>query len=298
MELIRGTDYRDLIGVSGPRKVGKTLLATALGTHPRIVFEKTEGPLLDHIGTMVYSCLNSWRGSEGGYDGDPGRFERVIKTRPEYLYKTLRRLCFESVLGRHYGVKRLKRALISRDLSLLSKKNWCVEIGPDIQSCKGLMQLYPRARFMYIVRNGIDAVQGRSKWLRRTNAEIPFVAVCRDWVHRVEKYSKLYRSGVAPVLPVRFEELVLQPEDFFQKAFQFLGVDHHPGSAAFVNNKLGITTRDGIFGKSTWDSWDLEQRETFRMVCGDTMGQLNYELPSHSDSTVSWPRAPSGEQVQ
>jgi len=239
---------------------------------------------------MVYSCLNSWLRREGGYNSAPGRFERVVQFRPEYLYKTLRRLCLESVLGRYYGVRRLKRALIRRDLSLLSKKYWCAEIGPDIESCKGIMQLYPRARFIYIVRNGIDAVQARSNWFRGENAEIPFVGLCRDWVHRVEKYSKLYRSGAAPVLPVRYEELVLQPDDFFQKVFQFLGVDHHPGSAAFVNKKLGTTTRDEIFGKSTWDSWDLEKRETFGKVCGDAMGQLYYELPPRPDSTVSWSR--------
>jgi hypothetical protein len=163
---------------------------------------------------------------------------------------------------------------------------WCAKTWPVEEEYQGLLKLYPGAKFVYIVRNGIDVVHSRTRF--HGFKDVDFETHCRAWAWSVGAYGYLADSEAGVM--VRHERLVADPTSFFQALFEALDLDPHPGPAGFVQSTmlhpLDGPTESGADVKQRFDqrvaghtNWTQEQRACFLEIAGDAMAQVGYEIP-------------------
>lgn len=262
----------------GASRSGTIVLYKALGTHPAILSMPSEDPFVTYVAGAVVPF-------EAGPETDYFR-ESVRIDRP-YLYRQLRRLCFESAAGLQFGFKTLAKALAKEGAGLLRKRFWCVKCFPLEEHAHALLTLYPEAKFVYIVRNGIDVVESRTKF--PAFRDQPFEHHCEFWVQAARKFSYLSRFDRA--VEVRQEELLADPAQVFARIAAHIGVPNDPSPARYVTTTLvhsrgdkathtNVDVRKSLQERPpSYANWTVTQRETFKRVCGEAMDQLGYSVP-------------------
>jgi hypothetical protein len=157
---------------------------------------------------------------------------------------------------------------------------------PKIDEYHGLLYLYPGAKVLYIVRNGLDVVHSRTRF--HGFRDLPFESHCYTWTEAVEDYRHLVDAEASML--VRHDRLVAEPEAFFEEVYDFAGLAHERGPIDFVTRTLLIPldqeTEDGIDVKQAferrkppYEDWAPQQRETFKRIAGSAMDELGYEIP-------------------
>jgi len=269
--------FHNPLFVVGASRSGTTVLLQALGKHPYILSMRGEAPFITSAGGAAY-LFEFAENKEYYLDS--------IKISKEFLYDYLRRISFEVVAGKNYGLKMIVEEIIKSDLSFVKKRYWCAKTFPNLTVSKGLMQLYPNTKFIYIIRNGCNVVQSMSKFSGFRHLD--FAENCRAWVKSAESFDYL-RDAEFGIL-VRHEQLVKEPEEVFQKVFSFIGIDYHENSANFIKNTLvhplDKPTQANINVKNTlssrrpsYEDWTPEHCEIFKNICGDVMSKLGYNIP-------------------
>jgi hypothetical protein len=220
------------------------------------------------------------------YSDERDYYEKTLNYPKDYLYKHLRRLCFEYVAGPNFGLDSpAAENSWQHGKSMLRKRRWCAKTFPTADEYRGLVKLYPNARFVYIVRNGINVVHSRTKFPGFRHLD--FAAHCETWAKSIEVFGFFWSASNA--ISVRQEELINDPEGLFRKVFDFTDLDYDEKPADFVRNNLVIPldqpTQTGIDVKqvfearrSPFESWTPEQRRTFKEIAGDAMGKAGYEI--------------------
>lgn len=253
----------------------------ALGNHP-LILSGGEAPFVPYVGSLIHPF-------EFRYNKEYQL--RVLQISKNYLYDKLRLLCIESALGKHFGLLPIKKNLLDLrenkfhfNLQPLIKHYWCVKTFPNSLEAKGLMQLYPKVKFIYIFRNGCDVVRSRS--IFPAFRSMPFRTHCEKWTHHIEKYD--YLSSLPKAILVRHEDVVDNPEKESRRILSFLGIDYDDGPANFLQTKLihplDQGTKEIDVKKSLKDrplayaNWTIEQKEIFKSVCGDAMHKMGYEI--------------------
>jgi tetratricopeptide (TPR) repeat protein len=93
-----------------------------------------------------------------------------------------------------------------------------------------IYSVFPRARFIYVQRDPIDACL--SCYFQQFGTALNFTMDLSDLAHYYETHRKLFRhwQSVLPadrLLVVPYEEFVRQPEEWTRKMLDFIGVDWH-----------------------------------------------------------------------
>jgi hypothetical protein len=140
---------------------------------------------------------------------------------------------------------------------------------------------------VYIVRNGVDVVQSRTKF--PVFRDQPFEQHCEFWVQAARKFAYLRQWDRC--IEVRQEQLLTEPEAVFARICQHLGIEDHPNPAKYVrttlvhsrgdeSTKLNVDVRKSLTERApSHESWTQGQRETFKRICGGAMGKLGYQMP-------------------
>jgi len=299
--------------VLGTTRSGTSALRSGLAVHPLVLPSRAyESDLIPRIcGVADFNRVDS------AYWGV--RYIHRVPCGKDSVYEALRRLCFESALGAHYGLEHVLRtalrSLKHRDVSLLREKFWCAKpwfrtggagdeapqtskgVGGQV---KGLLELYPEVKIIYIVRNGIDVVNSKTKFLPTSTRD--FADHCRVWSESYQTHRCL--SDVDNAIQVRQEEMVMDPESMFEKIFSFIGVEYHQPSVDWVKGNLrhpldspqmqNVDVRKILTEREPpYKSWSEDQRATFIRICVEPMEKLGYEIPFQ----ISSPR-PHGVVMQ
>jgi hypothetical protein len=151
---------------------------------------------------------------------------------------------------------------------------------------QGLLALYPDLRFVYIVRNGCDVVQSRTKFKGFTHQD--FRQHCINWAEGVGKYRHL--TELTQCALVTQESLLADPKAFFGHLFEHLGLPDHPGPADFAAttlvHPLDQSTRTDTDARRTladrepaYARWTAEQKSLFKEICARPMAELGYPVP-------------------
>jgi hypothetical protein len=262
----------------GSGRSGTIVLYKALGSHPQIFSMPGENPLI----TYFADCVEPYQRA------DQLRYflHSVRLTQPQ-LYAELRRLIFESSAGPSAGWKVSVKGVVQHGLKFLGKTHWCVKCFPTKRHADALRELYPQAKFIYIVRNGIEVIHSRSKF--PAFCKEPFESHCEFWVDAARKFS--YLMSYEAAVPVRHEELLNAPEAVFRRIADTLALRPDPAPASYVQTTLVHSLDDGATHANVdvrkrlkerppgYLSWTAVQRETFKRICGATMDALGYEVP-------------------
>lgn len=262
----------------GASRSGTIVLYKALGTHPNIFSMPSEDPFITYIAATVEPFEF---GNEIAY------FEESVRLKRPYLYTQLRRLCFESAAGPNYGWKTHVKGLLRDKTDYFNKTHWCVKCFPLETNAYALMRLYPEARFIYIVRNGIDVVQSRTKF--PAFRDQTFMSHCKFWVQAADKFD--YLMSLPEAVAIRQEELLNEPDAVFERITSHLGLKQHPNPGNYVKTTLvhsrgdkatheNIDVRKSLQERPpSYETWDEAQRETFKQICGPAMEKLSYVIP-------------------
>ncbi|GMQ86826.1 MAG: hypothetical protein BMS9Abin08_0024 [Gammaproteobacteria bacterium] len=267
------------IFIVGGSRSGTIVLLKAMGRHARILSTPSEDPFITDVGGMVHSL-------EFCSEVEKQYYLETLRVSQAYIYDLLRRLALESALGQHYGLKQLIKLAVVNKVNPLGKRYWCTKTFPGKNVAQGLKRLYPEARFIWILRNGINVVYSRCKFPAFRDQS--FEEHCRHWAGTIERFSYLLELPGAVV--VHQEELVDDPDRVFRRIFEEFRIDYDPGPTEYALthhvHPLGDeSTTKGIDIKKTlserpppYQEWTQEQMRMFKDICGEAMRLAGYKI--------------------
>lgn len=155
-----------------------------------------------------------------------------------------------------------------------------------------IMKAFPDAQFLYLSRNGLDAVASQVKADMR---DLP--ASAQRWVDANAACLKASKKAPDRVLQVSYETLVREPENVFSTIFDWAGIGFSPEMLTRVPEKLGDVGRLGHHAAVTrpitpdaigrWrDSLKAEDIAGLNRDFWDMMGRLGYE--SEPAEAMAW----------
>jgi hypothetical protein len=269
--------YHNPIFVIGASRSGTSALLQALGKHPEILAMPGEAPYIGNIVSTVYYFE---------FADNKGYYLDSIKVTKEYLYDCLRRISFEVAGGKNYAVNLIMKLLFKGDLTAIKKRYWAAKIFPDANEYKAIRQLYPAAKFVYIVRNGYDVVNSMSKFSGFRHQS--FEENCKAWVHFASKFDYLHKTDSG--ITIRHERMLAEPDIVFRGIFETLGMKYNEGPEKFLRttlvHPLDQATLENVnattalqMRKPAYENWSAEQKKMFKDLCSSAMRKLGYEIP-------------------
>jgi len=267
------------IFIVGGSRSGTIVLLKAMGRHAHILSSPSEDPFITDVGRMVHSLE---------FRSDVGKqyYQDALRISHAYILETLRRLALESAFGPHYGLRHLIKLAVTKQVNLLAKSHWCTKTFPGMNTAQGLTVLYPEAKFIWILRNGLNVVHSRCKF--PAFRELPFEEHCQHWASSITRFS--YLSKLPGAVVVHQEELVENPEKVFRRIFEVLNINYDPKPVEYALthhvHPLGDeSTTKGIDIKKTlserppaYQEWTQEEKRTFKDICGEAMQLAGYKV--------------------
>ena len=263
--------------VLGHGRSGTTALFGGLIHHPRVLGARSECPVLAPIGGVAFATQCS---EHHEYVSDS-----LAVSKPSFL-SDLRRMAFESALGRAGGFVTRAGKVVRGDRHPFGKRYWAAKTNVDEREYYGLTALYPAARFVYILRNGCEVIQSRTKF--KSFSHLSFERHCREWAANVEGYRFL--EGALNTVTVHQEDLVQDPAAVYEMVWKLADLETSPKSVDFVRSTL-IHPLDAPTQKEVdvqqmvaerppaYESWTKEQRSIFKATCKDAMEIAGYSVP-------------------
>lgn len=270
--------------VSGPGRSGTTILVRLIGAHPRVLGIESEAHAMTDFARIAAAHST---GPEAAYR------QSCLALSADEFERRLAALAFESFAGRlvrggllHKLRRTASEGAWPRDHSIT---HWCAKTKPTRTAISGFRTMFPNVRHIHIVRNGTDTVYSRMKYPGFSH--LSFEAQCEAWCGEVSYYRTLREAD--GVLIVRHEDLTGQVEETVGRILDFCGLEWADAPLECVTKKyvhpLDEETRDvesaakEIRSRSpAWDQWDDVRRTTFLRICGPSMEELGYRLPSIS----------------
>ena len=152
-----------------------------------------------------------------------------------------------------------------------------------------LAMLFPRAKFLHIVRDGRSVVSSMLSSGFGTSWSENFKAASTTWAHYVTSGLRFQDEMPERVLEVRNERLRGEPADEMARIFEFLGAEPDPRAAEFLSTKR----IDSSYGNEKpgdvkkvkdpkaapsepWTDWSRSNRREFDKQAGEVMKRLGY----------------------
>lgn len=106
------------------------------------------------------------------------------------------------------------------------KSRWCEKTPQHVQHILSLSAVFPKAKFVHMIRDGRDsAVSFKRRWHRT-----PELTIYR-WKKVVQEGRRQGRSlGSSRYLEVKYEDLTANPEYWIQHVSSFLGIPFEPAT--------------------------------------------------------------------
>jgi hypothetical protein len=142
-----------------------------------------------------------------------------------------------------------------------------------------LLECFPDAKFIYLVRNGISNVLSRMQKFGGS-----FSGHCSDWASSVTEWLEV-REKLPHYLEIRQETMLENPGQVAEQVCEYLGC---PDAVAGVTASLQTGTRErtgaGI-GRQylAQTEWPPERAAEFRRRCGAAMKVYGYALDAETD---------------
>ena len=269
------------IFIVGSGRSGTSVLLQSLGQHRNILALPGEAPFLTTIG----GAASLFTGPQAAY------YQSSAKVEDAYLYKHLAQLGLETAGGRNFAFKNLLKKLTSKKIFRpLLVKHWAAKTFPPEQVADGLVHVYPNCRYLYIIRNGIEVVNSKTKF--HGFKENTFKNNCQSWSNSVNTYNFLKSRKNS--LFIRHEDLVNSPAQQFERIFNFLGLTHDKDCIDYIENTLvhpldqaGIKSKN-ISAKlknrrNPYLDWSRQQQDIFLTECEGAMKDTGYCIPDSTD---------------
>ena len=245
---------------------GTTILRRSLGLHPEIYYNGQENNVVqDVIEVAQRNCtLDS-------------RVKGMVINQDQY----------DAAFGQ------LLMSLIWPQAELRNRKILMAAINPTGDLLDYLVQVFPQAKILGLVRNGIEVVNSRTRYTSFAAAE--FEQQCAVWT-RSQGVVQWGQKNPEQFRLFRHEWMYdLDMDRKLEELFSWLQISRSPEVAANLTNVLTHPTSDtaksfdrmsaeekkAYFATKSdaWKNWSTEQRSAFLQTCGQLMNLLEYEIP-------------------
>jgi hypothetical protein len=168
-----------------------------------------------------------------------------------------------------------------RDLAdrLFSSRYW-VDKTPNVDMIRlapTLLRVWPKARFIYMKRRGIDNLMSR---LRKFPDTVTFRTHCADWAQSMRAWEEVRPKLGDQGIEIDQHDMLSEPQIVAQRVGNFLELNH----AEILS--LGVQLQDRTLERtaaSVHDTpalcdtgWTCEQITIFLNLCGPTMRMFGY----------------------
>jgi hypothetical protein len=151
--------------------------------------------------------------------------------------------------------------------------------APMVRASRHLASMFPKARFIYCMRRGIENVLSRQKKF----PGVPFAYHCQSWADSIEEWFKLKPELGERALEVRQRDIALRPKEVADQLARFLGltpVERDGVLRVFEGPRaeqihVGLEHHELAFEETPWDE---SHRAVFLRWCGPAMQAAGYAL--------------------
>ena len=243
--------------VLGSVRSGTSAMATALTSTTRYVGFR-EGQVFDLI-LQLRHCLQAfYANKEANLQNDTVMLHHVPQ---DFVMDHL-----------HAAFQRLALQVFS--------SNYWVDKTPNVDMIRlapTLRRIWPRARFIFMKRRGIDNLMSR---LRKFPDSIAFRTHCSDWSSAMEAWVAVRPELGTNGLEIDQREMLLEPDYVGRRVGNFLELEE------FEARSLGAMLRDDSLERTNGRrdeiaaiseaGWSSEQITIFRDICGAAMRKFGY----------------------
>lgn len=280
---------RSPVFVIGHARSGTTILTKLIRQHLRIAFG-TESQFIVRVGMRVRSFGNLQDDTTRRRLVDALAAERFfVRTARNYGFTLDRAAAVQASQAGTYSA--VLGAVFDQLASHMGCERWGDKTPEYALDLPVIYGLFPGARFVHVVRDGRDVAL--SVFETQFGAKNAFTAA-RDWrasLAAVDRFRQAFAD--APLLDVRYEDLLSDPEVVFQRLIVFLGVDDDRGISGPIGAAVRQQVRAGNARK--WKTrLSREEQQTFEAVAGEWLTRYGYERvyvavePPGAIATLRW----------
>jgi len=173
--------------------------------------------------------------------------------------------------------------------SRAGNRRWVDATPSHTLMARELAMLFPRARFLHIVRDGRSVVSSMQSSGFDTPWSDNFKLACTTWAHYVTSGMRFQEEAPDRVLEVRNERLRSEPAEEMGRIYDFLGAEPDPRGAEFLstkrinssygNEKPGDVKKvkdPDAAPKEPWTDWSKSMTREFEKQAGDVMRAVGY----------------------
>ena len=255
--------------VSGPPRSGTTALRNSIAAHRCVYSTNRESNVVnDVLCAALRNCTLPDR--KGNMLVKQRRYDLVFR-------RALLRLLWPEAWDRHGRPRALSTY---------------THLEP--RSAEYLAKVFPRARIVYIVRNGIETVASTAAF--ESFASLPFDVLCRRWAMTLKMAR--WGEGRDDFYLVRHEHLrdATTAESRLRAMFDWAGLPYEEQCLEVLRGSRFHPTR--LDGESPddvqnldrradrWRHWSPQQRETFVEICRPAMDYFGYDIPWTDGATA------------
>jgi hypothetical protein len=170
-------------------------------------------------------------------------------------------------------------------------KRWVDSTPAGVMFWNVLMEMFPTARFVHMLRDGRAVVTSLLKSGFEVDSAKDFRIACETWTHYARLGRKLVEQHPDLAVEVRQEDMASDPARELARVFALCGERDDPRAAAFlqtgrVNSSYGNVGQGDVrkvkphtgSPQKPWLEWSDEERELFRSIAGETMIACGYPL--------------------
>jgi len=269
--------------VVGAQRSGTTMLRLMMNAHPElgIPFEADFLPAYEYARDSGYDAARVLGHlaqepliQKGGIIEDP---QQVLDMQPQ-------------------DFPELVAAAFSAWAANRGKTCWGIKTPGYVTHMDTINQLFPECRFIHIVRDGRDVATSYTN-LSWGNSHI--VRLAEDWQWKVTLGHKMGRMLGERYLEIRFEQLVLEPEEVLREICAFLALEFSPAMLSYHENATAEMPSDSMKwhqqsvsapNRDKIGAWQRElsaaDQVIFEQVAGEALEMLGYDK-LHSRPTLS-----------
>ncbi len=268
------------IFIVGCPRSGTTILATILNSHPEIA-TATETHFFNYIS---HEKKYDWKNfTEAHFELflDESRivdFYTLLKITKDELRESFKKTKLSS--NPDNNKKQIFNILIETLLEKKAKKFFCEKTPQHLQNVEKIIELYPKAKIIHLIRDGRDTVNSLIKMPWRPAG---LLNNSRFWQGYIKLGKKLEaKLGKDSFVTIKYEDLLKEPETTIKKLCDFLSVTYT--ESMIRRDSAENKDSDNIFSdwESSWKHKSLEEIDSTRI------GAWEKELGSEDQQILNW----------
>ncbi|SFH81323.1 Sulfotransferase family protein [Tindallia magadiensis] len=188
----------------------------------------------ENLGSYILECIDLWNALDGDYQ--ELKKDKHYKNAVNFIIRSIRygidihvlrdmiqTLKTNSVTNLESFKERtlLINCMGNYHLENTKAKRWGIKIMKDIKIANKYLEIWPKAQFIHIVRDGRDVAASQmcdhSSWGYKNIED-----AANGWVDLIKK-ARINTNG--QMLEIRYEDLINKPENSIEKILSFLSLD-------------------------------------------------------------------------